>query len=768
MKKVLFCAGLLGLMASCADQDLDGVAGNSGKVEGITFEMAEADTRIQYDKDGSTWNPFWYAEQDRVSIWANGVNKGFPTVSSTAAYGRWTALSATATYKATKSEAKAAFTSVDDVNMLTFIDGTKDAKFFAVYPATTESMTTQTGRGTTPDTLQISNLFNGLESQNIESAKGANPAMVMIAHTTAKRANVYDAVGEKVALSFNYVTPILKFGTSGLDATYQNAFGKLREIQVQNTGYQDPSGDATKDIAAPALVYGNGATLQVDTLNWTSAIKPATTSSSSPNNITVTLNNGAGLAWSDEALAPVVVAITDHSAFSATKPDTLKSMLVFENIDLADKGANGDQDGRYLSSSLTPSSNFKAITFNLSKYPWLVTKNTTANTRTLFVNSGNLADIFTVDATGNVKWTDTQATSGLVAPTEIETVVIKSGVVIANADFTKLNKMINIKHLTIEDLPTVPANAFKSLANLKTLRLLNTTTIANANAIASTAALDSIVMPEYKFEDEAINAAFLKKTSLRYLDMGAEVMNAGFPARGLSLEGFALLYEVKVKDGIKVGANAFKDCALLEKVNGRVDIVGSYAFANCAKLTAINISSQDVLSGSFSGCTLLKTIKVNGGNFVPTSVGSEAFKNATKINVDLASATTIGASAFEGATALTGIKHTGETVNVLRVAAATISENAFKNCTAIDYIYFVNATSVKNGILSGVTVKEIKFGEKFSVATALAAGTFGTITDTKLFVAPGQEGVSGNILTTGTGSGARTFQFGQIIEEPKY
>lgn len=763
MKKVLFCAGLLGLMASCADQDLDGVAGNSDKAEGITFETAEADTRIQYDKDGNSWNPFWYAEQDRVSIWANGVNKGFPTTSS-ATYGRWNALSAKATYKATKSEAKAAFTSIDDTNMLTFINGSKDAKFFAVYPATTENM------AATPadDTLRISNLFNGLETQNIKSAKGANPAMVMIAHATAKRANAYDAVGEKVALSFNYVTPILKFGTSGLDKTYQNAFGKLKEIQVSNTGYKDPSGDATKDIAAPALVYGNGATLQVDTLNWKSTIKPSATPSSSANEITVTLNGSAGLAWSDEALAPVVVAITDHSAFSATKPDTLKSMLVFENIDLADKGQNGDQDGRYLSSSLTPSSNFKAITFDLSKYPWLVTKNTTANTRTLFVNSGKLADIFTVDATGNIKWADTQtqatSTPDLVAPTEIETVVIKKGVVIANADFTKLNKMTNIKHLTIEDLPTVPANAFKDLSNLKTLRLLNTTTIANANAIASAAALDSIVMPEYKFEGEAINAAFLKKTSLRYLDMGAEVMNAGFPARGLSLEGFALLYEVKVKDGIKVGANAFKDCVLLEKVNGRVDIVGSYAFANCAKLTAINISSQDVLSGSFSGCTLLKTIKVNGGNFVPTSVGSYAFQNATKINVDLASATTIGANAFEGATALTGIKHTGETVNVLRVAAATINAEAFKGCTGIEYIYFVNATSVKNDILNGATVKEIKFGEKFSVATALTAGTFGTIADTKLFVVPGQEGVSGNILTTGT---AGKFTFSQIIEERK-
>ena len=768
MKKVLFCAGLLGLMASCADQDLDGVAGNSDKAEGITFETAEADTRIQYDKDGNSWNPFWYAEQDRVSIWANGVNKGFPTTSSVT-YGRWNALSAKATYKATKSEAKAAFTSVDDVNMLTFINGSKDAKFFAVYPATTENM------AATPadDTLRISNLFNGLETQDIKSAKGANPAMVMIAHATAKRANSYDAVGEKVALSFNYVTPILKFGTSGLDKTYQNAFGKLKEIQVSNTGYKDPSGDATKDIAAPALVYGNGATLQVDTLNWKSTIKPSATPSSSANEITVTLNGSAGLAWSDEALAPVVVAITDHSAFSATKPDTLKSMLVFENIDLADKGQNGDQDGRYLSSSLTPSSNFKAITFDLSKYPWLVTKNTTANTRTLFVNSGKLADIFTVDATGNIKWADTQtqatSTPDLVAPTEIETVVIKKGVVIANADFTKLNKMTNIKHLTIEDLPTVPANAFKDLSNLKTLRLLNTTTIANANAIASAAALDSIVMPEYKFEVDLINDAFLKnnQSTLRYLDMGTELMNAGFPARGLSLEGYDQLYEVKVKDGIQVGANAFKGCTRLKTVNGRVDIVGTYAFADCSVLTAINISSQDVLSGSFSGCTKLKTIKVNGGNFVPTSVGSKAFENAKAINVDLASATTIGANAFDGATALTGIKHTGETVPVLRVAAATINAEAFKGCTGIEYIYFVNATSVKNGILNGATVKEIKFGEKFSVATALTAGTFGTTTNTKLFVVPGQEGVSGNVLTTG-GTSARAFSFGQIIEEPKY
>lgn len=762
MKKILFYGGLLALATSCADQEFEGLKGDSGKTEGISFVTAEANTRIQYDKEGSVWNPFWYAEQDRITIFANGVTLGGKT---TTGYDAWNKLAATgADYKATKSESQANFTSINDANLLTFVadkTGKKEAKFFAVYPSTTEkiSVVAKTTKGQ-PDTLAIANIFDGLASQKVTTAKGENKAVVMFAHATAKQEAVYEAVGEKVALQFEYATPIIKVGTKNLSDEYQKAFGKLTGITLENTGYTDAK-DAKKNIAAPALTYAAGATLQVDTLNWASEIKPA--AAAGANKITATVGT-TGLAWSDAALAPIAVARADRSAFrKAGVKDTLETMMQFEKIDLLDT--------RKIDVDFAASSNFLAITVDLSKYPWLVTKETTkgsSNDRALFVNSGKLADIF-ADDKGNIKWTDSQTTGDVVPATQINTVVIKAGVEIAAADYAVLNKLTNIKHLTIEGLETVPAKAFEKLTAMTTLRLPAATSFANKNAIVATA-LDSIVMPAYNFEDKDINDVLLKKASLRYIDMGATVMNAGFPAKGLSLEGFSKLYEAKVKDGIKVGANAFKKCTSLKKVVGRVDIVGTYAFSDDAALTSINISSQDIVSGAFNGCAALETknLKVNGAALAPTSVGKEAFKGAKKINVDLDNCTSVGESAFEGAIALKGIKHTGEAVEVLRVGAATVGANAFKGCTALKYIYLKEVTAVSNGIFDSATLNEIKFGKKFAVVPQIAAGSFGTTTNTKLFVQPGQEGVSGNVLTTKSADGktpAVTHTFGQIIEE---
>ena len=83
MKKLLFCAGLLALAASCTENEMDSISGQTGQKQGITFEAGEAGdaaTRGGFTPDGITYVPFWYAETDKISVWAtniegtNGVN----------------------------------------------------------------------------------------------------------------------------------------------------------------------------------------------------------------------------------------------------------------------------------------------------------------------------------------------------------------------------------------------------------------------------------------------------------------------------------------------------------------------------------------------------------------------------------------------------------------------------------------------------------------------------------------------------------------------
>lgn len=103
MKKILFCAGLLALVASCAESELDSISEQAGATRGISFEgtLVETPTTrgdLAYDEVSGIHNFFWYAETDNISIWstntnATGTNKGNNTPT-------WVAANST-TYKAT-------------------------------------------------------------------------------------------------------------------------------------------------------------------------------------------------------------------------------------------------------------------------------------------------------------------------------------------------------------------------------------------------------------------------------------------------------------------------------------------------------------------------------------------------------------------------------------------------------------------------------------------------------------------------------------------
>lgn len=738
MKKILFYAGLLTFAASCAEDEFESFAAkDQGK--GITFEMADAGTRMQWDETTESYVPFWYAEQDRIGLFGLNLLKG---QTSTALGGAGfkdlssTAIDANAIYKATQSKKNGVFTSIDDADLLSFNEN-KVARFVAVYPSTVKA-------NYAAGKIVLSNLPN-LANQTQTTTKGANEAMVMYDLTSAQRENSYDAVGEKVSLSFKRPLSALVFKTENADAytTGDNSiFGNLQTITVETKGYDKTADDgpldaATKgDILATTLAYDySKATIEVDTLTK-AATFVAGTDPTEKSKVILTL----GHAWKDGDLAIAAVKNVDRKAFrDKGVSEAISVMFAFEKIDIMSKTNTVSVD-------FNGFMEFPALDIN--DYDYLVTKGELGSTRTLIVNGGKFSDIFA--ESGKVKWADSESADNAneVAVTDFKEVIVNEDVVLNDAEFAKLNTFTNVKKLTLKGNTEIKKEALKNLT-LEYINMPAVTTIG-AKPFANASTLKTVLLPSYNFEVLDINPDILKAT-LEVLDMsGVDVMNAGFPAKGLSLAGYTNLKEVTVKDGVKVGANAFNGCTSLKTVNGKVDIVGTAAFKGCTVLETINIMNTAIEANTFEGAAALKNVLYDGKQVNPTSVGVQAFKGCAVLKeMNLKNATEIGAEAFMDCVALIGSEKADNNKDVLYVGAEFISKNAFAGCKALTYVYFINATGFGDKILGTGTdttegnynLKEVKFGTPFTfanVATA-TAGTFVNSEDVKLFVNPNQD-----------------------------
>ena len=764
MKKVLFAAGLVALATSCTQDDFLSL-GSQNEVRGVTFQAVEAvDSRVQYNQEEGSWAPFWYAESDRVNVWSNGTVLGATTVDGA---DTWTTLANKAIYKATKSAKNAQFTSISDANLVKFnVGDKKGAKFFVVYPD--NENVTLTADAATPktaevDTLILTGALNGLATQTVETAMGQNKAIVQLAHASATQEQVYEAVGEKMNLTFGFATPVVKFGTKGLTEEFQKAFGKLSSIVVANQGYTDKK-DSKKNIAATPMTYIDGAQILVDTKDWNHKIVAATSETEKPaTSITVTVNSK----WSDSSLAPIAIAEANRAAYvKAGVKETIKTTMTFEYIDLV--------DSRETDKNFEVGGNFLAITIDMADYPWMVTK----TNRTLFVNSGDFSDMLNEDADAIV-WEDTNATEGEVAFTDIKAVVVAEGVVLDAEDFKVLNKMTNVTSLTLKGNTSIPADALNALKKLTVINLPLVTSVGTG-ALSKDAQLAEVYMPSYEF-NEGVNSILLNKAYLTKLSIGASNMNAGFPANGLILTDFAKLTEITVKNGVKVGSNVFKGCKALTKVTGLVDVVGTDVFNGCKVLNNVVIANKNVNDGTFNGCLALNHVYYMNDktDLVPNKVGSYAFANTqigkytskeVDYHFDLSATTTIGANAFEGVANLVGTTYLNQPV--VKVGATSVAAAAFKGCTGIQFIWFANATTIGEDLLNGASaLKEIKFSEAFTLPwtdtdkVAPSELTFGTSANVKLFINEAQTGVEGNVLTLGTAKYNTEFSFDQISVE---
>lgn len=759
MKRVLFCAGILALAASCAEDQFESVQVPQNQLKGISFgaELAQAPaTRgdLAYNEDTKAYDFFWYAEKDKINIWStNTKNASNANSASTFDKGK------VVTYKATQSAARGVFTGYQDDNILDFrygpddIDMTdpddveaKKSQFFAVYPITS-TVENITGGKFRIGTLPALNA----QDQTAKNGSDVTSKLMMYSLTEAVAENSYDAVGEKINLKFVRPFTAMVFKTEGVDA-YKEYFGKLKSIKLEMKGFDknaDGDTDDEGDIKPSIIDYGqSGVSYLVDTKNpeksklvksngdditdWATDVTTATSS------ITLKINGSTGLDWTDADAAYMAMNNVDRDAYvKAGAEESVEITYDFEHIQLPNykpitTAANWP--------SVKGNNNFVgAPALKIADYPYLVTKDRGTNERVLIVNSGKFNDIFLEGSNnGKIEWDE----GSNPAVTAFNTIIVNEGVELSKAELALLKKFTALKSIKLAENTEIPAGTFTQAA-LKDIDFPKVTVIAK-DAFGASVALENVKLPAYGFEDEVIAKEILKATSLKTLDMsGVSAMNVGFPSTGFTLTNYTLLQEVTVQDGVKLGANSFNGCTVLATVNGKVEIGGAAVFKGCAALVTINVVNADMKASAFENCTALKNILLDGAQVAPTAVETKAFAGCTALEkLNLRNVTgDLGQQAFKGCTALYGEVVDG-TKNVLYVGGEHIGEGAFDGCTSLQHIEFLQATTFGKDILANTsaTLIQVQFDEVFDVNyTDYAATTFGSnTTSVTLFINPSQ------------------------------
>lgn len=737
MRKILFCAGLLALAASCAETDLDTI-GQSGleKSNGITFQAVENEgptTKGGFEPNGSSYIPFWYGESDRIAVFGTYYDI-LDNSDKSKANGTQTFNAATyVEYKATQAATKGWFTGINDENTMIFKDDSEDAtdkrsQFVAVYPKTLASGGTVAQFA--GDKFTFSNLPD-LAAQNQKDLDGAGIYENMIKYSVSKetwKSKSYDAVGEKLDLDFKRPLPGLIFNTKNAEgylAGKNSAFGNLKKITVTMLGEK---ADGTDQANASKITLNDDAALVVDVTTGQGEINPGV-GGQAASEIELTINSTTGLPWSDDAVAFMVIA-----PIKRTKTEYFTVEYDFDNISFT-KTYSTDKSWK--------EGFYGPITLDASQETYLVTNETSggAKDRTLIINSGNLDGILNTTK-DKVKWGGAE-----IALTEFAEVICN--VELTDEEIKILNGYTGLTKITLAKNTAIPAEAFTALTNLESIDMPMVETIA-ADAFGAMTSLKSLKLKSYPFNVTAVNTKLLKNT-LETLDMSSiEKMAGGFGEKSISFEGFTALEEVTLKDGIKLSPNAFKGCTALATVNGIVEL-STGAFEGCALLEAINISGAAIPANAFKGCTALESVLYNKAAVVPTSVGASAFEGAAAIAyMDLSQVTSLGASAFSGS----GLISPSATDKILTVGAAHIPASAFAS-TAVEMVNFTNATSFGVNIFNGcASLSQVKFDKVFEIQEADMpsvqtgwANTFGTAASVDLFVAAGQKYVSANELT---------------------
>lgn len=792
MKKILFCASLLAIAASCSDNEYESLSKQNEEAgKGIVFdaglaEIAKTRGEFEYDTEKNFYDFFWYAEKDRINIYSANTKLYGAVVSPIKTDINSWSFASPVEYKATQSKSGGQFTGISDGNIVEFWGATdlenlkanlsgeseadktkllaqaKLAQFVAVYPKTTTVSNFEKDNAGKLETFKLDGLSSiATQNQTGYGGQGSIDKMVMYSYSEATQEKAFEAVGEKINLKFIRPFGGITYSTLGVDK-YSKVFGPLETITLESKG----SGTGANAVAPFVLDYGTGATVLVDRKDATK--NEITNGGTTSSKITLNLGEGGvGLEWADDKMAYMAVNRVEREG----KEDNLEVIFKFKNITLPVEGVSTKADWPSKAGNNALNQMTK---LDISKFPYLVTgdPNAAENGRTLIVNSGSFNDIFGTD--GKVVWPlDKEATVGQRALSEFTTII--ANVNLTTSELQKLNTFVNVRNLELAKNNSIAKGMVDAL-QLDSIVMPEVESIAKDafKVSATNKLLYKVILPKYKFNDDEINAQILTDKLVK-LDMSAVTeMNVGFPARGLSLANRGELKEVTIGDGLKVGASAFNNCPKLEKINGKIVLLpeAAGAFEKCAKLATLEmIDSRVIPAAAFKGCTSLKDIKNNGAQVKPTKVDYQGFMSCSAIEVmDLSETTEVGKQAFHGCAKLTGTTIDGK--KVLKVGAAKISEGAFGNCTSLIYVYFRNATIIENEILFGCvapTLKEVKFGEVFNIATSATAKTYNALTfgntSVKLFVRGSQETIEGKTLELVNNKATGSFEFQSINRE---
>ena len=804
MKKLLFCAGVLALAASCTEE-LDTMSSiqQQGVAQGITFTATtnEVATRGEILDTEEGYAPFWSADpgtngEDKIKIFSTLTNKNSGAT--------WNSVDAGATYKATKSQRRGEFTGINETNILNFdasVDETNPAQFLAVFPSTLTV-------GLVPNNPNVTANISGLPSlgtQQQTNTKGAgvfsNNVMWSATTgypTTGAYGESKNGVGENLNLAFNYVYAGIAFRTENVkndDVDYTPYFGKLEYVELKSDGEYNAEGEkVTTGKAAVNFVPGTDASLTLAvTSDETRAltVKPTFKMGTASAAASAKVELGTdGLDWSDEARAYMFVAPVEREyteGFIAT--------YKFENITFTETitGSMNWNAGRIVK--------FPALDIN--SYDYLVTTD-----GTLIINRGTIAATMTSGNNPSIKWPigrpDTQ-TSEDVAVSSIKNVIINN--VVSEADFANLAKFTALETLEMTEQTTIYANALAARAANITKLVLPKVTVIDEDFVAgqagtnhALAALKELDLQSYQFPSTPINYLLfngmetasnntLEKVNMKTVtDMTAEFdMN-----RTIAFEGFTKLANVVLNENeVIVSQKAFKGCTNLVSVSGKLDLEAANAveaFMNAGSavtfvptdlsktFSTVNVTSTDIPARAFYNAKNMVNILMGGKQVVPTYVGTQAFQQAEQlVSMDLSQAAEIGENAFAGATNYVGVS--GQTR--LDVAAAEI-ESGILAGTKVVNVYFTNATKVNgpifytdlNGNAAGGeryadALTQVEFAKVFTPATLPAGGwdnAFGKkANEVDLFIQSGQSGYdrdNANVLSLPEiqGSGAAATQ----------
>lgn len=763
MKKFMYCACVAALATACTNEDLiqENEAIKSSK--GITFEASIANetpaTRGEMivggisESGNKLWNFFWYAEQDRINVYAlnEDVNFVYPDLAATAGVSmptQWSQACGLAgyeeavtapIYKATKSAASGQFTAKDDANLIAFKGTNDNVDFIATYPTTTKVWNVKsTYLGWPENRHKITEFGLVIEKPNaVQNVTYNQVDAPMYSKTTASSQKGYESVGEKVQLDFVRPFPVLRFGSVAGNNDYNKYLGKLQSISVETKGAEN--GEYT--LPATAIGREMADARQTDG-SWVSDVLGI----GQTNKVTVNITPAAN--WnSDNVVFMSIMPVQRKGIVQAdeTKVDFEEDYVVtydYANVTLAKplkSSADWNVEHRiYGIKDLDIAKDFK----------YIVTK----DLETLIIFSGNYSDIYTSDKKA-IKWES--ATDGKVAFGSIKNIVVEKGVTVTTTDFQNLNQFTALESLEMKGVESIPAYTFDGAltSTITKLILPEVTSIDKNNNVFS--ALVNLDLSKYGFTVPGIETKFFNenvKNTLVTLDIEAvKSLRPIFSVdRTIAFTDYTKLESVVLNntEGVALTTAAFKNCTSLKTVTGIVNIANApNAFEGTTALSTVNVANTIIPNYAFWKSTV-KNVKLNGEQVAPTEVGEYAFKNNTGIyKMDLSQTTKIGKDAFSGASNFKGMvdNDISKDATVLTVGAETINQGIFYG-TAIKYVQFENATTLGDKVFGNCSsLKHVKF-LKVVTGDYTTVSPFGTTTteNIDLFVLPAQSDINGN------------------------